>query len=164
LRILKKRLDELDGKFDVVMFNHVFEHLPDPKITLLTCHRLLSTGGHCFLRIPTVSSYAWKHYGMNWVQLDAPRHLFLHSKESIDVLASETGFRIEKVTYDSTAFQFWGSEQYARDIPLNSPASYSVDRAGSMFTPSAIRGYEKKARELNVQQEGDQAAFVLRKV
>ncbi len=164
LRILKNRLDELDSKFDVVMFNHVFEHLPDPKVTLLTCHRLLSTMGKCLLRIPIVSSYAWKHYGVNWVQLDAPRHLFLHSMESIDILASETGFRIEKVTYDSTAFQFWGSEQYALDIPLSSPASYSVDRSSSIFTLSAIREYRKKAKELNVQREGDQAAFLLRRV
>jgi len=35
-------------------------------------------GGWCVIRIPTVSSFAWEHYREQWVQLDAPRHFFLH--------------------------------------------------------------------------------------
>ncbi len=41
-------------------------------------------------------------------QIDAPRHLYLHTETSLQRLAAETGFQIEKVLYDATGFQFCG--------------------------------------------------------
>ena len=65
------------------MFHHSFEHLPDPIETLERVYRLMPSGGNCLIRIPLVSSEAWKKYGPHWVQLDAPRHFFLYSIESL---------------------------------------------------------------------------------
>lgn len=76
LKILKKNIHEIGGKWDLIMFNHSFEHLPDPLETIEKVSSLLPIGGICLLRIPTVSSFAWEHYRENWVQLDAPRHFF----------------------------------------------------------------------------------------
>jgi len=118
--ILKRHLHEVDSKWDVIMFHHSFEHMPDQLDTLCAAARLLSEGGLCLIRIPTVSSYAWGHYGVHWVQLDAPRHFYLHSVKSMTMLAAQACLRIEKIVYDSSGFQFWGSEQYLQDIPLMS--------------------------------------------
>jgi hypothetical protein len=73
------------------------------------------------------------------------------------------GLRLDSVAYDSTGFQFWGSEQYIHDIPLESERSYSKDAAHSQFSADQIAAYEAKARDLNTRRLGDQAAFYLRK-
>lgn len=151
------------GEWDIIMFHHSFEHLSEQQATLQQAHHLLSEQGTVLLRVPTVSSYAWQHYGTNWVQLDAPRHLFLHSVASIDALATQTGFQVEQVVYDSNAFQFWGSEQYEKDIPLRSEQSWAENRANGLFSDKQIRQYERRARELNAVNQGDQAAFYLKK-
>ncbi|MEZ5447994.1 MAG: class I SAM-dependent methyltransferase [Thiolinea sp.] len=123
LRIEQRDLFSEQGEWDVIMFHHSFEHLPQQQATLEKAWQQLAPGGLVLLRIPTVSSYAWQHYGINWSQLDAPRHLFLHSQDSITRLAGQTGFQLEQVIYDSNAFQFWGGEQYEQDIPLRSERS-----------------------------------------
>jgi len=156
-------INEITGEFDVIMFHHAFEHISDPGATLTAVQRLLVPGGSCVIRIPTVSSYAWQHYKTNWVQLDAPRHFYLHSIESMKILAGEAGLELSSVIYDSSAFQFWGSEQYAADIPLVDSRSYSVSPTNSLFTRKQIAAFEERAVELNRAELGDQAAFYLRK-
>ncbi|MDO9073340.1 MAG: class I SAM-dependent methyltransferase [Rubrivivax sp.] len=162
-RVLKRGLDEASGCWDAVMFHHSFEHVPDPLATLRRTHALLATGGRCLLRVPTVSSYAWQHYGVDWVQLDAPRHLYLFSRESITHLAAATGFDVIDVAFDSDAFQFWGSEQYRRGIALRDERSHAVNPAAGLFSAAQLADWARRAEELNQAGQGDQAAFVLRK-
>ena len=164
LKILKKDIAAVEGKWDLIMFHHSFEHIPNPVETMETVSKLLSEGGVCLLRIPTVSSYAWEHYRENWVQLDAPRHFFLHSIESIKRLAKKANLNLERVVYDSEPFQFWGSEQYIKGIPLKSDQSYSVNPSKSIFSEADIRQFEQNAIKLNLENKGDQAAFYLKKM
>lgn len=163
LRILKKHIHELDGKWDLIMFHHSFEHIQDPLETLQSVSELLTEGGVCLIRIPTVSSYAWKYYRENWVQLDAPRHFFLHSVKSITLLSEKTDLSLERIVYDSTEFQFWGSEQYKQDIPLYDPQSQSFGPSRSLFSAKDLAGFRRKAIELNLKNQGDACAFFLRK-
>ncbi len=96
------------------------------------------------------------------VQIDAPRHLYLHTETSLQRLADETGFQIEKVLYDATGFQFWGSEQYVQDIPLRSPNSHDENPQGSIFSATQLQEFTARAMELNQKADGEQAAFILR--
>jgi len=164
LVIRKQGLNEVGGIWDLIMFHHSFEHIPDGHAALRHVHTLLDSGGICIIRVPTVSSYAWEHYGVNWVQLDAPRHLWLHSIQSMEMMAKETNFALSVVVYDSGAMQFWGSEQYVKGIPLCDERSYAVDRKKSEFSRRQIRQFERRAAELNTIRRGDQVAFYLRKV
>jgi SAM-dependent methyltransferase len=161
--VYKRLLEELHGAFDLIMLHHSFEHMPQPQAVLDRIFRLLQPGGTVLVRIPIADSFAWRRYGTNWVQLDAPRHLFLHTKMSMALLASRSGFTITDVRYDSSAFQFWGSEQYLRGIPLRSPRSYAENPGRSMFSQRQIVDFERRARELNEAAEGDQAVFFLRR-
>ncbi|MCG3118708.1 MAG: hypothetical protein ALAOOOJD_00962 [bacterium] len=163
LKILKKTVHEVEEEWDVVMFHHTFEHLPDPTETLQSVAARLAPGGTCLIRIPTVSSFAWKHYGVNWVQLDAPRHLFLHSIESIKIIAQKANLCLQRIIYDSTAFQFWGSEQYRKDIPLMSEQSYAVNQSRSILSNREMAKFEQEAQRLNSEHRGDSAAFYLTK-
>jgi 2-polyprenyl-3-methyl-5-hydroxy-6-metoxy-1,4-benzoquinol methylase len=168
LSIKKIGLDELGGEWDVIMFNHSLEHISDQNETFKNISRLLAKTGTCMLRIPTASSWAWKHYKENWIQIDAPRHLYLHSLKSIGVLASKAGLAIGTYYYDSTDYQLWASEQIVKGIPLKSSESYKIsaikyDLKRSIFTREIIENYKKKAEELNKNNEGDQIVIYLKK-
>jgi SAM-dependent methyltransferase len=164
IQVHRKSLFELEGQFDYVMLHHSFEHMEDPKKALLRAHELLADNGSLLIRIPVAGSYAWKKYGVNWVQLDAPRHIFLQTPKSMRILAEETGFEIESVAFDSNASQFWGSEQNQRGISLWAPNSYSMNPAGAIFSEDQIEAYTRQAEELNASGQGDTAGFLLRKV
>lgn len=155
LKVLKRSVHDVTGVWDLIMYHHSFEHVPDPVKDLQVVSRLLPAGGCCLIRIPTVSSYAWEQYRECWVQLDAPRHYTLPSLESMNILADKTGFHVRTVVFDSTKDQFEGSERYKRGLPLASQ--------GRVFTPSQIRQWKRQAKKLNKEDRGDQAAFYLMK-
>lgn len=159
LEIKKKDVFEINNSFDIITYHHAFEHLPNPAENLKKVNDLLSENGVCIIRIPTVSSYAWEQYKSNWVQLDAPRHFFLHSKKSIELLAEENGLELFDIKYDSNHLQFTGSELYLKDIPLKDLKNKEVRKMAKKHKTA----YNKKAKELNKKNEGDQAAFFLRK-
>lgn len=162
-KIFKKYIFELEGQWDVIMMHHVFEHMPDPLRVLKCASELLVPNGYFLIRIPVSQSTAWKEYRENWVQLDAPRHFFIHSPISFKLLLKNTDFELIKTIYDSTAFQFWGSIQYENDISLHDDSSYAVDPKRSIFNEQDIASFSKKAKELNKNQKGDQAIFIMRK-
>lgn len=164
LKIIKQTLHEVESNWDLIMFHHSFEHVADQLETLQSAADRLNQDGTCLIRIPTVSSWAWKTYGVDWVQLDAPRHLFLHSIESMESLAQQVGMKIDKVVYDSFAFQFWGSEQYLQGIALNDKKSFAVRPDHSIFTVEEITDFDKRSIQLNLQDQGDQACFYLTKM
>jgi SAM-dependent methyltransferase len=161
LEIRRMSLDMVAGKFDLIMFHHSFEHLEDPRGTMALVKDRLEPGGRCLLRVPTVSSWAWEHYGRDWVQLDAPRHFFLHSTRSLEHLALAAGLTVEGRWYDSTAFQFWGSDQYVRGVALESSASLARSRVRRLLhLPSRVIE-NRRARVLNADGRGDSVAIVM---
>ena len=160
-KVRKATLQDVSGKYDLIMFQHSFEHMPNQLETLQCVNRLLAKNGVCLLNMPTVSSYAWKHYKENWVQLDAPRHLCIHSQDSIRILASKAGFEVSNVVYNSWSSQFWGSIQYQNNIPLFSNKSYEANPSKSIFSKSEIVEFERRAKELNLMGQGDAAVFYL---
>lgn len=159
ISLSKIDLSEASGTFDLIMLNHSFEHMPDPLRQLSCLEKLLSDGGICMIRIPISSSYAWRHYGVDWVQLDAPRHFYLHTPESVGILAAKSGLEVFDIRYDSTYFQFTGSEMYARNVSLKEAENMPSEE----FSRLVVRQYQRKAEKLNARGLGDQAAFYLRR-
>lgn len=162
IRILKKQISDVTEKFDFIMLNHSFEHLNNPLEALKNIYSVTKKNGIVLIRIPLVSSYAWRKYKTNWVQLDAPRHFFLHSVDSMRILIKEAGFSLKELFYDSTAFQFVGSEQYLRNISMiNDEKSIYFGIKNSIFTYEDIKNYNLMAERLNSEMDGDQACFLI---
>jgi SAM-dependent methyltransferase len=159
LHIEARDISELSGQYDYIMLHHSFEHMPEPVKTFETLYMMLTQRGKLLVRIPVADSFAWREYRENWVQLDPPRHLFLHTEKSMRALASKAGFEIESIVYDSTDFQFWGSEEYRKGIARYAKNSYTVDPEGSIFSRADIKEFRKRAEQLNAQQDGDQACY-----
>jgi SAM-dependent methyltransferase len=160
LQILKSEISGIESVWDVITYHHAFEHLPDPLENLLHVKRLLAPDGICIIRIPTVSSYAWECYRENWYQVDAPRHYFLHSHESMRYLAQKAELKVTDIKCDSTPAQFSGSEKYVNDIPT------------SQSQPKGLVNYlKRKMKKMNDQKltdslnkdvRGDQAVFYIK--
>ena len=163
--IRKASLADIDGRFDVIMFHHSLEHMPDQHTVFRQIADRLQPAGKCVIRVPLSSSFAWEHYRIDWVQLDAPRHFYLHTIDSLGRLAASVGLRISKTIFDSTAFQFWGSEQYRRGIPLQDDRSLARCRiADSIFTREQMEEFRRRTATLNFLQRGDQAVFIMDRV
>ena len=160
VRIRRAHLEAVeDGKYDLIMFHHSLEHIPTPGATLRAAAGLLSPCGKCLVRLP-VASEAWERYGVNWVQLDPPRHMWIPAEKSVSLLAESAGLKVEKVEYDSTAFQFWGSELYQRDIPLKSVGPYNIR---PRLRVREMKEFRRRAASLNRERRGDQAVFLMSK-
>jgi SAM-dependent methyltransferase len=158
--VLKRSLEEMTGEFDVVMFHHSFEHIADQAGALKEVRRLLRPAGRVLIRVPIADSFAWKHYGVNWIHLDAPRHFFLHSPTSLRLLAEQCGLHVAELTYEGNANQFIGSEQYAKDIALvDQRKGGTLRRLQDLWL---ARRYRKRAEELNRDAQGDWGCFELR--
>jgi SAM-dependent methyltransferase len=159
----KCELAQLERRFDLIMMHHTLEHVADQQATLSAAFERLRAGRFLLLRVPLVDCEAWRQYGVSWFAIDAPRHFYLHTERSIRVLADKTGFEVVSTEYDSGAHQFWGSEQYLRDIPHRSPASHEENPKGSLFTRKQIAQFEQRSLALNAKRQGDAACFYLRR-
>jgi len=163
LNIYRKNIFEIEGKFDVIIFNHSFEHMREQNSVLERTNELLSECGLLLIRLP-VLNYAFEKYREKWVQIDAPRHFFLHSLKSLSLLFEKHGLRTDYIFFDSDEYQFWGSEQCKKGINLTDENSYAVNPRISMFSEKEMAAFRKKASRLNKKRLGDQAAFLLSKV
>jgi SAM-dependent methyltransferase len=162
VKILKKTIHEMDDQsFDLIILKNVLEHNPDQLETLTKISKLLDNNGISIITIPLKNEYIWNKYGTNWVQIDAPRHFFIHTLESLKILIGNTDLKIKSLIFNSDAFQFWGSEQYERDIPLMSENSFLINPKKSIFTNNQFKKFNEMAKNLNAKKMGDQIFIVL---
>jgi SAM-dependent methyltransferase len=154
IKVYKQFITEHDGKYDVIIMIHSFEHMDNPFEVLSKCYKLLVPDGLLLICIPVSDSFAYRKYGVHWYQLDAPRHFFLHTTRSISLLAKSSGFIIEDISYNSKIEQFLLSEEYQRyETGLKTDRSYRRKKKLEKFT-----------KLLNTLKDGDQACFTFRKI
>ncbi len=122
---------------------------------------ILNDGGCCIVSMPLKTDYVWDLYGTDWVQIDAPRHILIHSFKSFSTLIKNANLNVKSVKFNSNEFLFWGSEQYKRNIHLEAENSYVNNPKGSIFTGKQIKKFKDNAKELNERNSGDQAIFIL---
>jgi 2-polyprenyl-3-methyl-5-hydroxy-6-metoxy-1,4-benzoquinol methylase len=163
VKIFKKTIEEMDGEFDFIMLNHSFEHMSDPLMVLKALYRLLKPNSYILIRIPISECFAWQKYGVNWVAIDAPRHFYIHTKKSINLLAEQANFMAKDIIFDSHAYQFWASEQILKNIAVTAPNSYAVNPQASIFSQQEMIDFEAQSLELNQTGKGDAAGFYLYK-
>ncbi len=149
-----------DINFDLIMFHHSFEHMINQEEVFHKAISLLNKNGKILIRMPVVNK-AYEIYRENWVQIDAPRHITLHSEKSINIFCNRFGCKIYYSYYDSTEFQFLGSEQFKNNIPTFSENSYRINPQKSIFKIEDYKRYRDLAEEFNKQRKGDQAVFFI---
>ena len=156
--IQKSTIHEIDGSFDFIRFSHSFEHMADPHNVMQSIKRLLKPAGRCNISIPVFPNIAFTVYGPFWYQADAPRHFFLHSRESVLYLAGLTGLSVCSIKYNSNHSQFIRSRLYQLDIPF---CKHTPEVIYNEFTRQDIENMNIMAEMANENSLGDQAVLDL---
>lgn len=154
---------DCEGGWDAILYDHVLEHVPQPREELRAAAARLAPGGRLIVRVPLADSWARRRYGTCWVQWDAPRHVWVPTRRAMGRIGEAASLRVTRVDEDSTNFQIWGSRLYRRGLPLATPlAGYRGGRRLLRAAPwlAASRAW---VRGLNASGAGDQATFVLEK-
>lgn len=77
--------------FDLVVLNHVIEHLPDPEMALRRLTELLAPSGRLVLIYPNPDSLLATLYAGRWLGWDVPRHLVIPPLPSLVRLSARWG-------------------------------------------------------------------------
>ena len=161
INIYKKSIFETEGQYDYIMLHHAFEHMDEPLKVLQQLYKLLKKGKYLLIRTPVMGMYSWEKYGVNWMDLDAPRHIIIHSLKSMQLLATQAGFELTKTVFDGNYMSLIGSEQYAKDIALPDAHSYMVNKAASGYSKKDIEVFKAINEKNNKEGRADQASFYL---
>lgn len=93
---------------------------------------------------------------------DAPRHLYLHTQKSMELMAASASMEIASVVHDSSVQQFSSSELYIRGVPYVEHGKYRLGGSVDAFTQAQWDNLQAQAAELNRKGEGDTVCFYLR--
>jgi SAM-dependent methyltransferase len=156
-------LSAIAGPYDWIEAHHAFEHMPFQNDVMQQLHRLLRPGGGLTLRVPLSDSEPVSRFGTHWVQWDAPRHFYLHTRRSLTMLAERHGFALTRVIEEGNPFGFWGSWLYEQDIALLDPR---IQQNGvQSLVPEALwQQFIHDNAVANANARGDQAVFVFRRL
>lgn len=143
-------------RFDLIMFHHAFEHMAEPDAVLDAAERLLAPGGCLLIAIPVVDSHPWRRYGAHWRGIRAPRHFFLFSDRSMEILAGRHRLTIRKRIRFGNSASLIESALYAKGIPSNAP-----EKDKKIFTRSEFRAFDRETAQMNRNGQGDIATYYL---
>jgi SAM-dependent methyltransferase len=150
--------------YDLIILNHVFEHVEDPFSLLSQLKLLLAHDGVLCILSPVANSLASHIFDSRWIQLDPPRHLNIPSTTGLDKLASLIGLRVVSTIFNSSSFQFIGSVQALCGVSLLSANSiYNGTPLSKMILALLSPVLALISYLLNLIGRGDQAAFILKR-
>lgn len=94
-----------ERKFDLITYNGVLEHVPDPYAHVRKCATLLERDGKLvILGLPNIESAGFRWAGKRWIGLDTPRHIHQFSPSSLRVLLEKAGFELKSIDFRSPRF------------------------------------------------------------
>jgi SAM-dependent methyltransferase len=155
-------IHDVTGTFRTVMLHHSFEHVPDPGATMAAAAARLEPDGVLLIRTPVGATWFWRTFGRDWWELDAPRHLFVHTQASLEHLAAAAGLELVEIVWDTSYVELIASIQITRDIAWREAASWNLNPPGP-FDDAQIQQFRRQAIELNEAADGGRAGFYFRR-
>jgi SAM-dependent methyltransferase len=112
--------------FDIIVMNHVIEHLKDPILTLTKIHNILNNSGIFICGTPDFDSAAARRYGSDFRLLHDPTHISLFSCDSMHRCLRDHCFNIFNVEYPYFDTPWFNKEDLLRILNPNgiSPPFY----------------------------------------
>jgi SAM-dependent methyltransferase len=162
-RVLKRRLEDHEGVYDLIMLHHSLEHMPDPIDGLSQTGRLLANDGWVLVRVPVAGTYGWRTYREHWFGLEPPRHLVIPSEKGMELIATAAGFAIVRTVYDGHGGYYAMGEAALAGRDMSGPRRPSQQRAAEIYDEAELRRFRMLAAERNAAGDGDTAAFYLRR-
>ena len=149
-----------DGTFDGVRMGDSFEHVTNPNEVIQKAAKLINEKGNIMLKLPIYPNIAFDLFETHWYQLDAPRHIFLHSLLSLKYLADKCGLEIVKVEYDSNETQIVRSFFYQQNVAYYEQTPELVQE---YFSNDEMNRITTMVQEANANHRGDHVKVWLMK-
>ncbi|MDO5572632.1 MAG: class I SAM-dependent methyltransferase [bacterium] len=156
-KFIKGDIFSLHERYDYVVLNHSFEHMDNPQAVIKQIKKIMNPNAICIISIPVANGMAYKKYKENFAQFDAPRHVYLHTKKSMEVLCNNAGLRIRNILYDSNGAIWQLSELMSNCDDTLEELYKKIRRNGCK------KQYYSLASKSNIRGTGDQAIFYLTK-
>lgn len=113
--------DEQDKYYDLITMFDVLEHLPSPIKTLNIINNKLKDGGYCVAYTPNIFSVGYELMGAKQNTLLPFEHLCFYSEDSLNYLASQSGFEIETVdTFGLDIMDYFLMKEYEDGVDYTS--------------------------------------------
>ena len=94
-------------KFDVIVFKDVLEHTFDPNIILKIYKNYLKPNAIMFITVPWNESKAANIRKLNWEMVKPLGHLHYFSKNSLNILLNNNGFKIKNQFTVNVYRSYW---------------------------------------------------------
>lgn len=155
VKIFKKSVHEIEGQFDLIMLNDSFEHMSDPHEVMDSLKKILAPKGIIKMTLPIYPNLAFDTYKENWYQLDAPRHILLHSRNSLEILADKHGLKIAQMVFDSNNSAILRSFLYQKGVTF---WKQKPEEIFNYFNKKQIEEINAKVAHANKKGYGDHAS------
>jgi 2-polyprenyl-3-methyl-5-hydroxy-6-metoxy-1,4-benzoquinol methylase len=85
--------EKITDPCDVVILNHVLEHLPDPHRIIGEARAVLAPGGLLVIGVPNIGSFLARAKRKKWQSLIPEQHRWHFTKKTLDSLVTIHGFK-----------------------------------------------------------------------
>lgn len=136
--------------FEVVRSSHSFEHMLDPKETLVEINRILKKNGILFIVVPNTDSIPYRLFKKYWYHLGVPFHPYNYNVDNLKYLLNETGYKFLNVKYTGGLQGILGSIQIILNRKNNKTST-----EGSFTNLVTKVLFEQLARIFNLFSQGD---------
>lgn len=102
-----------DSTFDLVIFNHVLEHMENPVEILKKANQVLKKDGAILIDVPNFASLSARIWGSRWRYILPKEHQWHFTPKSLSLLLEKAGF---KVIYWETRSGIWDYENPLEEI------------------------------------------------
>jgi SAM-dependent methyltransferase len=130
-----------DAYFDVVTFWSALEHTNEPRDNLIEARRILKRGGTLIVQVPNAASYQARWFGGDWFALDAPRHRYHFTPETLVRLLNQTGFDVYRTSFHSKAHNAHALRQSLK-ARLYLPPAGAMSRAAFLACIPFIKPFD----------------------
>ena len=116
-------LDELKARapFGCVTLWHSLEHLRNPGETLADLAGMLGPAGMLILAVPDSRGWQARLFGRHWLHLDAPRHLYHFSLDSLRAALDQAGLEVTRVWHQEAEYDVLGWIQSSLNAMMPRP-------------------------------------------
>ncbi|MBI2268249.1 MAG: class I SAM-dependent methyltransferase [Candidatus Blackburnbacteria bacterium] len=94
LKTTFERAKLASNRFDVIIFNHVLEHLADPLDVITKANRVLKKDGILFIDVPNFGGLSAFLWGARWLYVLPNEHRWHFTYKALETLLGRTDFKI----------------------------------------------------------------------